>query len=123
MPAFDAEEMQLLQGLSEIPYLLAECIGLQISLGSEGLLLTLKKCKECQARACWLKRRTDNDFPVSQASSSGSTATSEGIQAPTSKDYADLLNKYKVMRTNMLILCHTAQREMQRKLAIIADLK
>lgn len=31
MPAFDAEEMQLLQGLSEIPYLLAECIGLQIS--------------------------------------------------------------------------------------------
>ena len=37
MPAFDAEEMQLLQELSEIPYLLDECVSLQISLVRLGM--------------------------------------------------------------------------------------
>ena len=58
-----------------------------------------------------------------QVSFSGSIDEADETQAPTAKDYSDLLTKYKLVSKNMLILCQTVQREMQQKLAIIADLK
>ncbi|XP_070190374.1 serine-rich adhesin for platelets-like [Littorina saxatilis] len=68
---------------------------------------------------------TSQQSQLSAGKTSSRTSESEPdvVLAPTNKDYTDLLDKYRILRGNMLSLLRTAQKELQLKVDTITELR